>query len=99
LSQVIGKQKSPYSLLKPTQQSRASPRGNVFEALEESKSEKSNKNARCEIIRERNNVVEYFSPLYLASIVAKGENYNEPLVRKFGILQRNYDFRLFKSES
>ena len=39
-------------------------------------------------------MVEYFSPLYLATIYAKTDSLNEELVRKFGILQRNYDFSL-----
>ena len=39
-------------------------------------------------------MVEFFSPLYLATIYATTDSLNESLVRKFGVLQRSYDFSL-----
>jgi len=43
----------------------------------------------------KNEVINFFSPMYLASIlVREGVNQNEEVMKKYGQLQRSYDFVL-----
>jgi hypothetical protein len=45
-----------------------------------------------------NRVINFYSPLYLASIIVKeGVNQNEEVIKKYGELERSYDFNLNKS--
>lgn len=45
-------------------------------------------------------MVEFYSPLYLASMVAQdGVNKNEELVKKYGTLEKSFDFSLMQSRS
>ena len=45
-----------------------------------------------------NRVINFYSPLYLASIIVKeGVNQNEEVIKKYGELERSYDFKLNKS--
>ena len=45
-------------------------------------------------------MVEFYSPLYLASLVVKeGVNKNEETIKKYGELERSFDFTLNKEWS